>query len=280
LTIKNELLELTQRVSRYFTIPPVRRVFIPEPDPGPDKNTEFGILALEDGSAGLYYAWLGASQQGMSRRFPALDVSGRDVLSLVRYFASADQAECSLGMAAINAITQSAFRRAAYVPAPAGDSLGSLDIRTGDHIGMVGYFPSLVRRLRDRGLRVTVIEKKEKFLGTEGTVTVIADPTRLRECNKVLCTAATLLNNSIDAILEHLADAEAVVIVGPTAGFFPDPLFARGVTAVGGTQILDADTAIDRLQSNEKMGASARKYIIRREEYPGVEQLLNNIKKG
>ena len=280
MTIKEELLALTQRVSRCFTIPPVRRVFIPEPDPGPDKNTEFGILALEDGSAGLYYAWLGASQQGMSTRFPALDVGGKETMILARYFAGTDAAECSIGMAVINAITQSTFGRAGYVPAPAGDSLGSLDIHTGDHIGMVGYFPSLVRQLRERGMRVTVIEKKEKFLGTDGTVTVVNDPGQLRECNKVLSTAATLLNNSIDTILEYVVDAEAVAVIGPTAGFFPDPLFARGVTAVGGTQILDADTAIKRQQGNEKMGDSARKYLIRREEYPGIEHLLEIIGKS
>ena len=277
MTIKEELLELTQQLSRYFTIPAVRRVFIPEPDPGPDKNTEFGILALEDGSAGLYYAWLGASQQGMSTRFPALDIGSKDTMMLAGYFASADAAECSIGMAVINAITQSTFARAGYVPAPAGDSLGSLDIRPGDHVGMVGYFPSLVRQLRERGMRVTVIEKKEKFLGTDGTVTVVNDPGQLRECNKVLSTAATLLNNSIDTILEYVADAEAVVVIGPTAGFFPDPLFARGVTAVGGTQILNADVAIERQRGNEKMGDSARKYLIRREEYPGIERLLEII---
>ena len=274
MTIKNELLELVERVNQSCDLPPVGRVYIPEPDPGPDKNTEFGIIALQDGSAGLYYAWLGASQQGMSERFPALDVVGKSPMSLVRYFNNTDEAECSLGMAAINAISQSVFRRAGYIPDAAGDSLGSLDLHDGDHIGMVGYFPSLIRRLRELGTRVTVIEKKEKFIGTEGGITVVPNPELLRECNKVLSTASTLLNNTIDEILEYVKDAESVVIVGPTAGFFPDPLFARGVTAVGGTQILDADAAIDRFERNEKLGESARKYIIHRDAYPGLKQLL------
>lgn len=280
MTIKTALLDLTRRVSRHFPVPAVSRVFIPEPDPGPDKNTEFGILALEDGAAGLYYAWLGASQQGMSTRFPASHIAAMDTMALVDYFSGSDEAACSVGMAVINAITQSTFRRAGYLPQDAGDSLGSLDIRPGDHIGMVGYFPSLVRRLRERCVRTTVIEKKEKFVGTEGSVEVVTDPGRLRDCNKILSTAATLLNDSIDAILEYAAGAQALVVIGPTAGCFPDPLFARGVTAMGGTQILDADLAIERQQGNEKMGDAARRYIIRREEYPGVEQLLEIIRKS
>lgn len=277
MTIKKELLAIIERVNDCCELPPIGRVYIPEPDPGPDKNTEFGIIALQDGSAGLYYAWLGASQQGMNERFPALDVTGISPMTLVRYFTSNDEAECSLGMAAINAISQSVFRRAGYVPDAAGDSLGSLDIREGDHIGMVGYFPSLVRRLRELGSHVTVIEKKEKFIGTDGDITVVQDPGHLRECNKIVSTASTLLNNTIDGILEYTRDAENVVFIGPTAGFFPDPLFARGVTAVGGTQILDANAAIDRFERNEKLETSARKYIIRRETYPGVKDLLDNI---
>lgn len=271
---------MVERVNRCCELPPVGRVFIPEPDPGPDKNTEFGIIALQDGSAGLYYAWLGASQQGMSERFPALGVTGNNPLTLVRYFTSADEAECSLGMAAVNAITQHVFSRAGYVPDAAGDSLGSMDIRSGDHIGMVGYFPSLVRRLSELGSRVTVIEKKEKFIGVEGSIAVVPDPERLRECNKIVSTASTLLNNTIDGILEYTRDAESVAIIGPTAGFFPDPLFDRGVTAVGGTQILDADAAINRFERNEKLGTSARKYIIHRETYPGLESLLEKIQKN
>ena len=26
-------------------------------------------------------------------------------------------------------------------------------------------------------------------------------------------------------------------MIGPTAGFFPDPLFARGISAIGGSEI-------------------------------------------
>lgn len=280
MTIKKDLLGLVERVNECCELPPVGRVYIPEPDPGPDKNTEFGVIALQDGSAGLYYAWLGTSQQGMRERFPALNVTGSSPMTLVPYFTSADEAECSVGMAVINAVSQNVFHRAGYVPDAAVDSLGSLDIRNGDHIGMVGYFPSLVRRLRELGSRVTVIERKEKFIGTDGGITIVPDPERLRGCNKIVSTASTLLNNTIDGILEYTRDAESISIIGPTAGFFPDPLFARGVTAVGGTQILDADAAIDRFERNEKPGPSARKYIIHRDTYPGVDHLLEKIRQN
>ena len=277
MTVNTDLIGLAQRAGRLLHLPPVTRMYLPEPDPGPDKNTEFGILALEDGSAGLYYAWLGEAQKGMNRRFPLDSITGSSPLDLVPFCLSNDEAERSLGMAAINAITQLVFRHSGYVPEPAPDSLGSLDAGAGDHIGMVGYFPSLARRLRDLGIRVTVVEKKEKFLGRDGSVEIVPDPDALRGCNKVLCTASTLLNDSIEGILDYATGADHIVIVGPTAGFFPDPLFVRGVTAMGGTAILDVNAAIDRLVKNEPLGNSVRKFLIRCTDYPGTETLFKDF---
>ncbi|MEJ2761583.1 MAG: DUF364 domain-containing protein, partial [Gammaproteobacteria bacterium] len=214
------------------------------------------------------------SQQGMTRRFSERDLAGRPSLELTELLKSVDDASRSLGMAATNAISQYVFKRAGYCPEAAADSMGSLALAGGDHLGMVGYFPSLVERLRDSGIRVTVIEKKSRFAGRDGNVTVSLDVDDLEACNKVLCTAATLLNDSIDEVLARTDGAEAVVVVGPTASFLPDPLFQRGVTAVGGTRILDAATAVAALRQDRGLGKVARRYLITRESYPGVETLL------
>ena len=44
------------------------------------------------------------------------------------------------------------------------NSLGSLDPQPGDHFGMVGFFPPLVRRLRAQNINLTVIELKEALV--------------------------------------------------------------------------------------------------------------------
>lgn len=277
LTVKTDLLALVRRADGAAAPPPVRRVYIPEPHAHENRHTEFGVVELEDGSAGLYYAWLGESQQGMTRRFSERELAGRPALELTELLEADDDASRSLGMAAVNAISQYIFKRAGYCPEEAADSMGSLALAGGDHLGMVGYFPSLVERLRDSGIRVTVIEKKSRFAGRDGNVTVSLDIDDLRACNKVLCTAATLLNDSIDEVLARADGAEAVVVVGPTASFLPDPLFRRGVTAVGGTRILDAAAAIEALREDRGLGEVARRYLIRRDDYPGIDALLGEV---
>ena len=275
MTVKTDLLALMEEICGRLEMAPVYRLYIPEPRPHASSHTEFGLVELEDGAAGLYYAWLGESQQGMGRRYSEEQLAGRHPLELARYLEADDDAGRSLGMAAINAISQSVFRRAGFTPPPAGDSMGSLALTGDDHLGMVGYFPSLVSRLREARIRTTVIERKTRFSGDNDLIRVSLDIDDLRECNKVLCTASTLLNDSIDQVLERTVNAGTVVVVGPTAGFLPDPLFRRGVSAVGGTRIQDAQAAIKALQQDRGLAEAAQRYLITRENYPGVEALLS-----
>ena len=278
MSVKTELLGLVETVAESIDLPLVDWVYIPEPDPGPGRHTEFGIVTLRDGSAGLYYAWLGASQKGMGNRYESEQFSGKYPVELARYCAGDDEADCSLGLAAINAITRHVFRKAGFTPMDAPDSMGILDINAADHVGMVGYFPSLVKRLRNSGIKLTVIEKKPQFHKRQENFLVSADPRTLEGCNKVMITASTLLNNSIDSLLDYTRQAQRRVMIGPTAGFFPDPLFTRGIAAIGGSEIRFPDLARQRLSTNQGLGGSARKFLLSAPYYPGLERMMQEIK--
>lgn len=246
---------------------------MPEPSPSPDRDSEFGIVVLEDSAAGLYYAWMGDEQKGMNERYQVEDFIGRAPLELVQLYRSEHEADRSLGMAALNAISQSVFRQAGTKLPDAGSSMGELDAKAGDHIGMVGFFPSLVRRLQAQQIQVTVIEKKTHLLREEEFLTMTTDPAALLDCNKILSTAATTLNESIDEILDYCSNAEIMVVVGPTTGFIPDPLFQRGVSAVGGSEIVNVDLAIERMANKEGLGDAARKYLLKSQAYEGIASL-------
>ncbi len=275
--IKQELYDHIGALAGRLPLPRIRRVYLPEAHPGPDRHTEFGVIELEDGAAGLYYAWLDASQRDMSRRHPEDRILGRDPMDIVPCFLSEHPADCSLGLAVINAVSQSFLRRAAYAPDPAPDSFGALEPGPDDHLGMVGYFPPLVERLGRRGIRMTVIEKQRDIGRGDARLSLTHDPRALRHCNKILATATVMLNDSVDEILHYSDHADVLVILGPTAGFLPDPLFRHGVTAVGGTEILDAAGVIRSLRHQQGLGTAARKYLIQAGSYPGLETLLRGL---
>lgn len=271
--IRAELLALVERVNDRMTLPKVRQVYIPEPHIAADRDATFGVIELDNGAAGLFYAWMGESQQGISERYSAADIVGADAITVARYYGGDDDMARSLGLAAINAITQEFFNRVNLQFEDAANSMGGLSLGAGDCLGMIGNFPSLVRQAQALDIPVTVVERKTHMLKQEAGVRITLDAEALRTCNKIICTAATLINDSVDEMLGYCGHAETVVMVGPSASFFPDPLFASGVDFVGGARVLDAHAAIARQRAGVGLRECVRRYTLSRAIYPGTENL-------
>jgi uncharacterized protein len=62
--------------------------------------------------------------------------------------------------------------------------------------------------------------------------------------------------------------------VGPGAGCLPDPMFARGVTLLGGSWVIDAASFKAALGAGEPFGGFTKKFAIGRGDYPGFDRLL------
>jgi uncharacterized protein (DUF4213/DUF364 family) len=86
-----------------------------------------------------------------------------------------------------------------------------------------------------------------------------------------------LLNDSLDAMLSVCSTARSFALIGPGAGCLPDPLFARGVTLVGGTWIADGEAFLTALATGESWTSAARKVALRRADYPGFDALLARV---
>lgn len=261
--IREALLACAEAACEAAAPPAVAAVYLPEPCPNPARDAEFGAVMLEDGSAGLYYAWLGPDQQGMAEKFPAATLVGMPALALAARYLDDDIATRSLALAAINALTSWAWRRQGHVPPAATDSLCGVALSPGETVGFIGNFPPLVRRLREQGHPVRVVERKAHMLQEAPGLVITLDPAVLVDCPVVFGTAAMLLNDSLDDMLPWCRSAREIALLGPTAGCFPEPLFARGITRIGGLQLLDAATAIQRMREDGKWQADcARRFLL------------------
>lgn len=270
MSVRSELLRLTEQVANRMEIPKVRQLFLPEPLIDPDKDAEFGVVELDGGATGLFYAWLGDSQRGMSERFSAEDFVGAQALEIAQLLAGKDDALRSIGLATINAITQHVFKVLGLTPLEPPSSMAGIKLQPEDKLGMVGNFPSLVRQARSQNIPVTVVERKEHMLKSEPGLSITLDLGSLRSCNKVICTASTLINDSIDEVLPYCRHADVVAVIGPSASFFPEPLFSRGVGIVGGTHVRDAGQAISEQHLGRGLRAASVRYTLTADTYPGV----------
>jgi uncharacterized protein (DUF4213/DUF364 family) len=143
---------------------------------------------------------------------------------------------------------------------------------------MIGLFRPLVQGVADAGARLTVLELRPELAGDHEGYRVTLDPAELSHCDKVVSTCTVMLNDTLDGVLAACRNARHFAIIGPTAGCVPDPLLERNVDTIGGRRVENADGFRDAFLRGEKWGAFARKYVIARRSYPGVERLLERAR--
>ncbi len=271
-TATERFVELAARIAHRLGSPRVRALHLP-PANG-TKEAEFCALELDDGSIGFAYIQLDATESPLRERHGARSLSGIDAASLAAGFATGDPVARALGFATINALSQGLFARARWVPRAGGDPLGAIDPQRGEHIGMIGLFTPLVPIILRSGARLTVLELRSELVRDEPQLRVTVDPAALATCDKVVSTCTVILNDTLDAVLEACRHAGRIAIVGPTAGCVPDPLFERGVDSLGGRRVVDRERFLQAFRSGAKWGEYAAKYVIARDDYPGIDDLL------
>lgn len=277
--ITHDLLALLERFAARATLPKVRGLLLPPAAPATSIAGEFCALELDDGSLGLSYVLLDESSRRLvaERGDARLGLEGADSLAVARWFAEPPGARRAIGFAAVNALTRCLFDRAGFVPGASGDSIGRLAPQAVDRIGMIGLFPPLVQSIVQAGAKLTVVELRSDLAGEREGWRVTTDRGELADCNKVIATSTLLLNGTLDDMLAACPNARSFALIGPGAGCLPDPLFARGVTLVGGTWISDREAFRAALAAGSSWTAAARKTAIRPGDYPGFEALLGSL---
>ena len=273
--VRSWLVGAAQRIDAALGPARVQRIVLPPLADKPGREGEFCAVQLDDGSVGLAFTLLDGTLAALHAR--GAD-SGRAAMELVRGYAAGDGAARALGLATINALTRRLFDRAGFVPDDSIDSFGSLALEPGDRLGMVGHFTPLIEQARALGIPVTVLELKAELVREEPGLVVTLDPARLAGCNKIVSTSTLLLNDTFEAVAGCWRGADAVAIVGPSAGCPPDPLFAAGVSAVGAAWVIDAEAFLARVAAGAKWGETSRKVTLTPQPYPGLDALLAKSK--
>ena len=280
MSFATDLIIALEQATAGHVIPRVRALHLPPAEAAASKSGEFCALELDDGALGLSFVLLGDTLSQLGQAKDVDGVIGMDALQLAHEFARPDSGledpaaniRRSLGFAAANALSRSVMDRLGFAPPPAADSLGGIVPKAGDHIGMVGLFTPLLPQLAEAGARLTVIELNPDCVGDHDGYRVTLDAGELDTCNKVLATSTILLNHTVDRMLAHCRQASHVALIGPRAGCLPQPLFARGVSLIGGSWVSDRASFIDALRRGESWGQFAYKFALTPADWPRAAQ--------
>ncbi len=277
MSFASDYLAQLERFAERAPLPRIRALHLPPARPGSDGKGEFCALELEDGSLGLSYVLLDDTLERLRGGSKGFGLAGADALTVARRYADADGIEKTIGFAAANALTRCFYDRAGFRPDSSADSIGQLQPAAGERIGMIGLFMPLLGRILGAGAQLTVVELRPELAGERDGYRVTLDAEELAGCSKVVSTSTLLLNDTLDRMLACCQGARWFAMIGPSAGCLPDALFARGVTFLGGSWVDNRDDFVAALLSGESRGASASKYALSTDNYPGFAALLARI---
>ena len=273
MTVLSDLVDLILTISDGRDLPAVRTLHTPRPARPGEQSKKFGVVVLDDDSGGFFFAGLDDTLSQLAacdpRRF-----TGAAPLDLVRNCLGSDLLAKTVGLGVLNALSQHLLRVSGFQLDRASDPLGRLDLANARHVGMVGFFAPLIKALAEHPGSLTIIEKDAKFLERSSRFPVTTQADRLQDCDRVLITGSTLINDTLDDVLSHCDPAAQVALVGPTASCLPDPIFARGIDVVGSTAVSDLPRLLTLLDAGEPWRAGTMKYCITRNQYPGIHELI------
>jgi hypothetical protein len=169
-----------------------------------------------------------------------------------------DETACAIGLATANALIG--------LPHGAAESdiLDLLPVRSEDAVGMIGYFGPLVGPLKKRVRSLHIFERKP--IPDIGVLPDSAAGDLLPHCQVVVLSATTLLNHTIDGLLDCCKTAREIAILGPSTPFLPGLFRRRGVTMLSGIQVVDGPQVlrvVSEAGGTRNFGRAVRKLTLR-----------------
>jgi uncharacterized protein (DUF4213/DUF364 family) len=218
----------------------------------------YTAVALEDGRCGLAFTLHEKEYESCTVVAEAGTLSGRKASELISWMKQPDETACAIGLATANAL----------IGAPQGavesDILDLLPVESEDAVGMIGYFGPLVGQIKKRARVLHIFERKP--IPELGVLSDSAAGGLLPQCQVVILSATTLLNHTIDGLLDCCKVAREIAILGPSTPFLPGVFSRRGVTMLSGIQVVDGPRVlrvVSEAGGTRSFGPAVRKLTLR-----------------
>lgn len=188
----------------------------------------FVAVSLSDGSCGLSFQFPYSSHFGEEMQEIAGSAAGRPAADFCDYICSVGLQSSAIGIALANALT--AKTREGL---PGGDFYDYIDITQNDVVGIIGNFGKMNAKIAEMCGELRVFE----FNPAKNQYPAHAEPLLLPDCDIVAMTASTLVNKTVDQVVENCKNAREIVLLGPTAVDMPEVFKKHGFTYICGARV-------------------------------------------
>lgn len=199
----------------------------------------YTAVLLDTGSVGLAYTFRDRAGPGCSVFHGTRPLAGTPVRDILQYISSDGLLERTLGLAAANALFNTADAAGA-VPGCSiaeGDVLDVLALTKDDRVGMVGFFEPLVPALKQRAGELLIFE--ENMDRSDGLCPGSSAAELLPSCSVAIITATSILNKSFEHIAAATGACRIKAVLGPSTPLAPGIFRDYGVTHLSGVIVTD-----------------------------------------
>jgi uncharacterized protein (DUF4213/DUF364 family) len=190
----------------------------------------YTAVKLSDGNIGIAFTFGSDHHKGCGAFTRMRPLSGRRASQLLSLFDSGGLMESAVALATANALSNkpaAAFKR--------GDVLDHIDINHDDTVGVVGNFVPLMPELKRRTSRIKVFDQRDcpmKDVMPEEEVYK-----QLPYCQIALVSSTTIINSTIEKVLDSAKGARAVIMLGASTPMMPEAFSGSPVTDLSGVII-------------------------------------------
>jgi len=203
-------------------------------------GTIYAAVQLDNGCAGVAYRF--PEGDGCRRRegptagsSDAREVDGWEggtAIELLGLLGADDLLYSALALAAVNAL--GAWNLGGGDVA-GGDVLEHLDVREGDRVCMVGCFLPVLQRLEGRDIQVVAVDERPR----PGALPAEQVETLLPRSQVAIITATSLVNRTLERLLELAGSCRTVALLGPSTPLLPQAFSGTPVRLLSGIRVTE-----------------------------------------
>lgn len=206
-------------------------------------------VKLSDGSCGVAGTIETKGEHGVKRTqrdfgaFTPNQIKGQKVMHLLETEKPSNIVD-TLRIATLNAISSGLLPSSGYKVIEDKDPFDLLDLTQSRSIVIVGAFQSYIRKIAETKNSLQVLEMNPDSLPTDFRhfyVPAHEYEKVLPDAEIVIITGLTLVNNTLDGLLNSINPDAQVIVTGPSANILPEVLFAHNVKMIGATLITDPE---------------------------------------
>jgi uncharacterized protein (DUF4213/DUF364 family) len=194
----------------------------------------YTAVLLDTGQVGVAFTFRGDSKAGCSVFKGTRPLAGKKASEMLAMLDSADRVESAVALATSNALSNIVNENPLE-----GDTLEYLDIHPKDNVAMVGYFAPLVPMLKKRAESLKIFERIDT---AKGDLLPEKDLyMQLPRCQVAVVTSTSIVNHTIDAILEAARTCREVVLLGASTPILPEVFADTPVRILSGIVVTNKE---------------------------------------